>query len=135
MFNSQVTSYTDCKVHQLPRKILSDEITNTWIVWHTRYNAHCERCCWGYFPPCAGRDDTKKVRKSEASINCFGLYTSDLSSDVPYSLSGPQLKIAQGRAHHIRVPAHVDVNPRHLFSRSSKLKSHDWKQVQVLEYV
>jgi len=30
MFNSQVTSYTDCKVHQLPRKILSDEITNTW---------------------------------------------------------------------------------------------------------
>ena len=89
----------------------------------------------GIFHLVTGRDDTEKVRRSEASINRFGLHTSNLSSDVPYRLSGPQLKIAQGRVHHIRVPTHVDVNPRHLFSRSSKLKSHDWKQVQVLEYV
>jgi len=73
----------------------------------------------GIFHLDTGRDDTDKVRRSEASINRFGLHISDLSGDVLYRLSGPQLKIAQGHVHHIRVPAHVDVNPRHLFSRSS----------------
>lgn len=59
----------------------------------------------GIFHLVTGRDDTEKVRRSEASINRFGLYTSDLSGDVLYRLSGPQLKIAQGHVHHIRVPA------------------------------
>ena len=37
----------------------------------------------GIFHLVTGRDDTEKVHRSEASINRFGLHTSDLSSDVP----------------------------------------------------
>ena len=91
----------------------------------------------GIFHLVTGRDDTENVRRAEASIGRFGLDFNERTSlnpkqdtNVSYRLSDYQLKIAQERVHHIRIPSHVDINPRYLFSRSSKLKSHDWKQVK-----
>lgn len=94
----------------------------------------------GIFHLVTGRDDNENVQRAEANIGRFQLHFSDQTSldpkrnsDAPYRLSASQLKVAQERVHHICVPSHADINPRYLFSRSSKLKSHDWKQVKLVD--
>ena len=84
-----------------------------------------------------GKDDTMNCRKCEVTHGeRFGITAASLKKkidrkkpDVPYSLSTAEIKIADSRASSIITPLHVDFVPGNIFSRTSNLKSHDWKQV------
>ena len=82
-----------------------------------------------------GTDDTMKVRKCEMDLKRFGILSTKISkqasgsADVPYILSHADIGLANVRASNICVPLHIDFIPGHFFSKSSKLKSHDYKQV------
>lgn len=84
-----------------------------------------------------GKDDTMNCRKCEVTNGeRFGITEASLKKrinrkkpDVPYSLSTAEIKIADCRASSIITPLHVDFAPGNIFSRTSNLKSHDWKQL------
>ena len=86
----------------------------------------------------SGKSDAKgKVCKAEAAFGRFGLDPTDLDTSteqlsMPWLLSKEDIQLAAERLDHIRIPAHIDCNPKHLFSNPSRLKSHDWKQVHML---
>ena len=84
-----------------------------------------------------GKDDTMNCRQCEVSHGArFGLTAASLqrkinrkNPGVPYSLSTAEIKIADSRAVTIITPVHVGYVPGNIFSRTSNLKSYDWKQV------
>ena len=74
-----------------------------------------------------------KLRAAEAAVGQFSLDANSTSAcqPLPFQLSSEELKLAKERIEHIEVPAYWDFNPKHLFSRTSRMKSHDWKQVII----
>ena len=85
-----------------------------------------------------GRDDTKKLHTSEVDRSRFGFNQNSVAAmldpqcnrDVPYSLSPSMLAVANERVQQNCVPSHLDFSPKYLFSKPSRLKAHDWKQVK-----
>lgn len=80
----------------------------------------------------AGKSDKRannKIAKAEAALGRFGLDPSNIDSHLPWQISASDLKLAQQRLEHICIPEHLDFCPIWLFSHSTRLKSHDWKQV------
>ncbi len=73
-----------------------------------------------------------KICRAEAALGRFHLDGAEV--DAPWLLTGDQLKIAAERLQSVLVPAYLDCNPSSLFSRCSRLKSHDWKQVYIVGY-
>lgn len=85
-----------------------------------------------------GKDDTIKCRKYEMNLGgCFGITASMLDKvshkdpGVPYSLSSEDIKLADNRAQSILTPVHIGYVPGAIFTKTSNLKSHDWKQVYL----
>ena len=82
-----------------------------------------------------GKDDTIKCRRCEMKLGRFGITKhlvnkiSRKDPGVPYSLSSADIKLADSRAESILTPLHVDHVPGAIFTKTSNLKSHDWKQV------
>ena len=84
-----------------------------------------------------GKDDTMSCRTCEFNLGeRFGITQDSLKKkiqrkdpNVPYSLSSAELATADRRALAIVSPAHTGFVPSPFFSKSSSLKSHDWKQV------
>ena len=50
-------------------------------------------------------------------------------NQLPWVLTKKELQLAQERLKHLIIPAYLDFNPQYLFTHPSRLKSHDWKQV------
>ena len=48
---------------------------------------------------------------------------------VPWELTATDLKVATDRLTNISVPVHLDFKHGNVFLHPSRLKSHDWKQV------
>jgi hypothetical protein len=86
-----------------------------------------------------GKDDTMNCRTCEFNLGeRFGITQEMLKKkiqrrdpNVPYSLSSAELAIADKRALAIVSPVHIGFVPGPFFSKSSSLKSHDWKQVHI----
>ena len=84
-----------------------------------------------------GKDDTISCRKCELTHGQrFGITAASLTQKidrkqpgVPYSLSKAEMEVADNRARTIITPTHVGFVPGNIFSKTSNLKSHDWKQV------
>ena len=86
-----------------------------------------------------GKDDTVNCRKCE--FNCgrrFGITPkhfrqkiSRKEPGVPYSLSSSDIKLVDKRAETVITPVHIDFVPHCIFTKASRLKSHDWKQVSM----
>lgn len=84
-----------------------------------------------------GRDDTVKCRKCEMNLGRFGINASLVDKinrkepGVPYSLSSEDIKLADSKAESILTPLHIDHVPGAIFTKTSNLKSHDWKQIHA----
>lgn len=83
-----------------------------------------------------GRDHITKVQSSEIAIKRFGLKRRIDGTpvrrvaliDVPFRLSAEDIKVANSRATSVSIPS-PDFTPGAIFSRTTGLKSHDWKEV------
>ncbi len=83
-----------------------------------------------------GRDHSAKVRSSEIAAERFGLKRTRDGTQVrkkdlppaPFRLSVEEIKVANGRAGSTSLPS-PDFTPGAIFSRTTGLKSHDWKEV------
>ena len=86
-----------------------------------------------------GKDDTIKCRRCELNYGrSFGIVASTLEvkinrkqPGVSYTLSSGDIKLADSRAETIITPLHIDYICGQIFSKTSHLKSHDWKQVAM----
>ena len=78
-----------------------------------------------------GKSDKDKDFKAKSTLGRFGLRPGIEHATAPWLLNSNDLEVAATRLKHICVPAHVDCNPKYLFSNPSRLKSHDWKQVRA----
>ena len=80
-----------------------------------------------------GKDDTINCRQCEIDLGRFGITRREKvdhkNPGVPYRLSSFEVKQADIRAQSIKTPHHIDFIPHRIFSKTSNLKSHDWKQV------
>lgn len=47
-------------------------------------------------------------------------------------MSTAEIELANSRAVEIVTPVHIDFVPGAFFSKTSNLKSHDWKQVAII---
>lgn len=89
-----------------------------------------------------GKDDTLKCRQCEMNHGKrFGITAPLVKQkidrkhpDVPYSLSSAEIQVANSRAESIITPHHTGFVPGSIFSKTSNLKSHDWKQVHCTTY-
>ena len=89
-----------------------------------------------------GKDDTTKCRTCEINLGRnFGMNPTTCTSKVnrkepivTYSLSTKDINLANQRSESIITPVHIDFVPGKLFSKTSGLKSHDWKQVGIYSY-
>lgn len=83
------------------------------------------------------KDGDLKLRAAEAAVCRFSLDANSTSAcqPLPFQLLSEELKLAKERIEHIEVPAYLDFNPKHQFSRTSRMKSHDWKQVIIHNYI
>ncbi len=92
-----------------------------------------------------GKKNSTKMITTEIQLSRFGLEpvaesTSSRKrkrggSKSPFQLSDAEKKLADERACSILAPSHTDYIPGVFFSKSSHLKSHDWKQVHSLDNV
>ena len=105
-----------------------------------------------------GKEDSAKVRKAEGQLKRFGISTMEESEEgatgatgakgtkrkrkrkatkglpaVPFRLSDDEIKVANSRVTSVILPSH-DFSPKDIFSNSSGLKSHDWKEVGFIEF-
>ena len=92
-----------------------------------------------------GSEDSEKVRNAEGQLGRFGI-TSErpligtkrkrISScdqrlpAAPFRLSEDDIKVANERVASVILPSH-DFTPSCIFSKTSGLKSHDWKEVNT----
>lgn len=70
-----------------------------------------------------------KITRAEGNLTRFGLQPNSAEADVPWQLSTTDLRLAINRLRHIVVPSHLDFKAQNVFTNPSRLKSHDWKQV------
>ena len=85
-----------------------------------------------------GREDSVSSRKAEIAIGCFEIDESPVKrprknvrtqQKIPcYRISSEEVKIANKRAMSVVMPS-ADFTPGVIFSKTSGLKSHDWKEV------
>lgn len=86
-----------------------------------------------------GREDTAKVRNSEIAIKRFGLKRTRDGTPIkkgilppaPFRLSAEDIKVANRRAVSVCLPS-SDFTPGSIFTRTTGLKSHDWKEVHYI---
>lgn len=70
------------------------------------------------------------MTKAETELGRFGLKPSNVTKfQAPWQLSTCNRKLAEQRLKDIHVPTHLDFKLKFLFTHSTRLKSHDWKQV------
>ena len=77
-------------------------------------------------------NDKGKLIESERALQRFGLKpgrSADITT-LPWILSKNELEQACQRLTYVVIPTHYDFNPQYLFTHPSRLKCHDWKQVQ-----
>ena len=78
-------------------------------------------------------DDYGKIDQAEKSLGRFQReHDETLAYSPPWVITKEQLKVASQRLKQIYLPSHLNCNPQQLFSHSSGLKSHDWKQVMII---
>ena len=82
----------------------------------------------------AGHEDSCKVRQEEKFRTRFPTsWVKDCSQNklppAPFSLSKDEVTLADERAKRVLVPTGFDWSPRTIFSRSTGMKSHEWKQL------
>ena len=85
-----------------------------------------------------GREDSHKVRSSEIAANRFGLKRTRDGAHIrkkalppaPFRLSAEEIEVANNRAGLTSLPS-PDFTPGAIFTRTTGLKSHDWKEVQI----
>ena len=90
-----------------------------------------------------GKEDSAKVRKAEGELGRFGIPPECQTTGTkrkgkaprdrrlpaaPFRLSDDDIKVANKRVTSVILPTH-DFTPGCIFSKSSGLKSHDWKEV------
>ena len=109
------------------------------ILWCKLYQMLCtpSRMQLFIYSLLVGKDDTIKCRQCEFNNGgSFGITPAILEMKinrkqpaVPYTLSSAEIDAANSRAASIFTPKHIDFKPCAIFSKTSNLKSHDWKQV------
>ena len=127
----QIFQKTGCKGPYALRKLyLHERIKNTPIdPMHLIKNivSHCVNLI-------AGHEDSYKVRAEEKIRKRFpSSWVTKKSSttlpDAPFSLSKDDITLADNRARRILVPSGFDWIPRPIFSKTTGMKSHEWKQI------
>ncbi len=87
-----------------------------------------------------GKEDSEKTRRAELKIGRFGMEEpatkkvkrgSRSGPTVPcYCLNSAEIDVANARSLSVVMPS-PDFTPGAIFSRTSGLKSHDWKEVRM----
>ena len=80
----------------------------------------------------SGVKDTIEVCEEEKARNQFESCWVEMSGDLPhspFSLTKIELKCANNRAKSICIPSNFDWKPRDLFTSSSTMKSHEWREI------
>lgn len=74
-----------------------------------------------------GRGKTKSKGSNQKQVEC-----STTLPQAPFGLNKLQLEEADKRTEHISVPAGDPYSPRPIFSKMSRLNSHEWKEVLII---
>lgn len=82
----------------------------------------------------AGHEDSYKVREEEKFRKRFPTaWVEDQCQSklppAPFALSRDNIALADERAKRVLVPAGFDWRPREIFSKTTGMKSHEWKQI------